>query len=178
MNKIIVIGCPGAGKTTFAEQLRDRIGLPLFYLDAIWHKPDRTHISREEYDMRLGEILALDSWIIDGNYSRTIERRLAACDTVFLFDLPVEVCLAGATARLGKERYDMPWIDTELDPRLKEEIEAFPTQNLPAIYALFERYSDKHVVVFKSREESDAYLKGCCKDIQAQTSDSAPVVRG
>ena len=101
MKKIIVIGCPGSGKTTFAEKLRDKIGMPLFYLDALWHKSDRTHISREEFDLRLGEILYRDSWIIDGNYSRTLERRIAACDTVFLFDLPVEACLAGAKARIG-----------------------------------------------------------------------------
>lgn len=57
MKKVIVIGCPGSGKTRFAEKLNKRIGLPLFYLDAIWHKPDRTHISREEYDQRLAEIM-------------------------------------------------------------------------------------------------------------------------
>ena len=96
MKKIIVIGCPGSGKTTFAEQLRDKLLLPLFYLDAIWHKPDRTHISREEFDARLGEMLAGESWIIDGNYSRTLERRIAACDTVIFFDLPTEICIAGA----------------------------------------------------------------------------------
>ena len=110
MKKVIVIGCPGAGKTTFAEALNKKTGIPLFYLDAIWHRPDRTHISREEYDARLGEILKLDSWIIDGNYSRTVETRMDACDTVFLFDLPVPVCLEGATSRLGKKRYDMPWV--------------------------------------------------------------------
>ena len=158
MKKIIVIGCPGAGKTTFSEKLRDKTGLPLFYLDAIWHKPDRTHISRDEYDARLAEILALDSWIIDGNYSRTLERRLAECDTVVLFDLPVEVCLDGAISRLGKERYDIPWIDTELDPKLKIEIETFSSKNLPEIYVLIEKYSNKTVVVFKSRAQADDYL--------------------
>ena len=158
MKKVIVIGCPGSGKTTFSERLRDKTGLPLFYLDAIWHKPDRTHISRDEYDARLGDILALDSWIIDGNYSRTLECRLAECDTVFLFDLPVEVCLDGAISRLGKERYDIPWIDTELDPWLKNEIEQFPSKNLPAIYELLEKYSDKTVVVFKSRAQTDEYI--------------------
>lgn len=161
MKKVIVIGCPGSGKTTFAEALQGRTGLPLYYLDAIWHKPDRTHISREEYDARLSEILETDAWIIDGNYSRTIERRLAACDTVFLFDLPVEVCLDGATARLGKARYDMPWIDTELDPGLKRAIEEFGTQNLPAIYALIDRYREgRIVVIFRSREEADGFLQG------------------
>lgn len=158
MKKIIVIGCSGSGKTTFAEKLRDKIGIELFYLDAIWHRPDRTHISREEYDARLSEILALDSWIIDGNYSRTIETRMAACDTVLLFDLPVEVCLEGAISRLGKARYDMPWIDTELDPKLKRDIEEFPSKKLPAIYALLDKYSDKNINIFKSREEADEFL--------------------
>ena len=159
MKRIIVIGCPGSGKTTFAEKLRDKLSLPLFYLDAVWHKPDRTHIPREEFDTRLGEILALDSWIIDGNYSRTLERRMVAADTVILFDLPTEVCLNGAISRLGKERYDMPWIDTELDPKLRTEIEEFNTKNLPTIYSLIEKHcADKTVAVFRSREESDGFI--------------------
>ena len=160
MKKIIVIGCPGSGKTTFAEKLRDKTGLPLYYLDAIWHKADRTHISREEYDARLSEILAHDLWIIDGNYSRTIESRILACDTVFLFDLPTSVCLDGAISRLGKGRYDMPWIDTELSPKFKSEIEEFPSKNLPTIYSLIDKYKEgRRVVIFKSREEADEFIE-------------------
>ena len=155
-----MIGCPGSGKTTFSERLRDRIGLPLFYLDAIWHKPDRTHISREEFDARLSEIGRLDEWIIDGNYSRTLETRIKMCDTVFLFDLPTEVCLQGAVDRLGKGRYDVPWIDTELDPRFRAEIEAFAEKSLPGIYALLDEYgAERQVVIFRSRAEADEYLK-------------------
>ena len=157
MKKAIVIGCPGSGKTTFAEKLKACSGLPLYYLDAVWHKPDRTHISRAEFDQRLAEILSEDAWIIDGNYSRTVEVRIQACDTVFLFDLPTEVCLQGAIDRLGKGRYDMPWIDTELDPKLKVEIEEFAEKNLPTIYELLEKYP-RDVVIFKTREETDAYL--------------------
>ena len=159
MKKIIVIGCPGSGKTTFAIKLAKRTGIPLFHLDAIWHKPDRTHITREEFDALMPEILAGDSWIIDGNYSRTVEGRIIAADTVILFDLPTEVCLEGATARLGVQRYDMPWIDTELDPRLKSEIEEFSKKNLPFIYELIEKHKDgKKIVIFKSREDAERLI--------------------
>ena len=159
MKKVIIIGCPGSGKTTFAEKLRDKTGLPLYYLDAIWHKPDKTHISREDFDDRIREIFAENEWIIDGNYSRTIEMRLKECDTVFLFDLPAEVCLQGATERLGKGRYDMPWIDTEIDPEFKREIERFSIDSLPEIYNLLEKHGqNKKIVVFKTREMADEFI--------------------
>ena len=95
MQKVLVIGCSGAGKSTFARRLRDATGLPLYYLDRLWHKPDRTHITREEFDRVLAEWLARPAWIIDGDYSRTLPQRLEACDTVFFLDFPLEVCLAG-----------------------------------------------------------------------------------
>ena len=63
--KIIIIGSPGAGKSTFARKLRDMTKLPLYYLDMLWHKPDGTNVSREEFDKGLREILNNDSWIMD-----------------------------------------------------------------------------------------------------------------
>ena len=164
MKRVAVIGCPGSGKTTFSEKLSKVTGLPLFYLDAIWHKPDRTHISREEFDERLAQILKSDELIIDGNYSRTVEIRIKSCDTVFLFDLPTEVCLQGAIDRLGKKRCDMPWIDTELDPKLREEIENFRHSVLPNIYALLEKYKKTAVItVFTDRSQADTYIEELMK---------------
>ena len=84
MRKVIVIGSPGAGKSTFARKLRDVSRLPLYYLDLLWHKEDRTNVTKEEFDQELQEILTKDAWIIDGNYKRTLEKRLEECDTVFL----------------------------------------------------------------------------------------------
>ena len=160
MKKIIVIGCPGSGKSTFARKLRDLIGLPLFYLDRIWHKPDRTTVSREEFDAALGDILSQDAWIIDGNYSRTLERRLAACDTVFLLDYPTEVCLAGAAARVGQVREEMPWTEETLDPEFARYIEAFAAAQLPRVYELLARYGEgREVLIFRSREETNAWLR-------------------
>ena len=161
MKRVIVIGCPGAGKSTFARKLRDRTGLPLHYLDRLWHKADKTHIPREEFDGRLADILTEDRWIVDGNYGRTLEMRLRYCDTVFLLDIEPEVCLAGVRSRIGCEREDMPWIETELDPEFQQQIEAFPSHELPGIYALLDRYRPgREVVIFRSREETEDYLSG------------------
>lgn len=160
MHRIIVIGCPGSGKTTFAEKLNKITAIPLYYLDAIWHKPDKSHITREDFDERMSEIFDTPEWIIDGNYNRTIEMRLRQCDTVFLFDLPTDLCIQGATERLGKERYDLPWIDKELTPEFRRSIEEFPLTSLPKIYELLEKYGDgKEITVFKSRDEANDYLK-------------------
>lgn len=159
MLKIIVIGSPGAGKSTFARKLRDATKLPLYYLDMLWHKPDRTNISREEFDARLGEIIRKDRWIIDGNYQRTLEIRLKECDTVFLLDFPLDICLFGAEARIGKKREDLPWIESELDIEFKQWIVDFSKNQLPKIYQLLEKYrSDKNIIIFKSRQEADDYL--------------------
>ena len=81
----MIIGSPGAGKSTFARKLKEMTGLPLYYLDMLWHKADRTNVSTEEFDKALQEIVQQDKWIIDGNYQRTLEIRLQECDTVFLW---------------------------------------------------------------------------------------------
>lgn len=157
MQKVIIIGCPGAGKSTFGRKLADVTGLPLHYLDMIWHRPDRTTVSREEFDKQLDSLLDGDRWIIDGNYIRTLPLRLFRCDTVFMFDLPLEICLAGAEERLGKERVDMPWTDTVLDEEFRQWILDFPKMQLPLINLFLDSYNGT-VVRFKSRREADEYI--------------------
>lgn len=157
--KIIVIGSPGAGKSTFSRRLRDITGLPLYYLDMINHKPDRTTATREEFDSRLDEILRTDEWIIDGNYQRTIEARLEKCDAVFLLDFPLDVCLAGAAARVGTKREDMPWVEEEFDEEFRQWIVDFPQEKLPEIYQMLDKYRGKNVMIFKSRRETEEYLQ-------------------
>lgn len=158
MKKVIVIGCSGAGKSTFSRMLRDKTGLKLYYLDMIWHKPDRTNVSEEEFDDKLREILCRDEWIIDGNYLRTLEMRLKECDTVFLFDFPTDVCLEGVRNRIGTVREDMPWVELEEDEEFMEWISNFSADKLPKVYELLKKYSDKDIYIFKNREEEYEYL--------------------
>ena len=159
MKKIVVIGCPGAGKSTFARALSAKTGIPLFYLDMIWHKEDRTNISRDEFDQRLGRIMSEDSWIIDGNYQRTMEWRIKECDTVFLLDFQKEICLEGAKNRVGKVREDMPWVEETLDEDFKMFIETFRLKVLTKIYCLLDAFKDKNIIIFKSREDVNSYIE-------------------
>ena len=160
MRKVIIIGCPGSGKTTFSRHLARITGLPLYHLDSIWHKLDRTNISKEDFVRRVEEIMTGDQWILDGNYGGTMETRLRRCDTVFLLDYPLEICLQGVRDRIGKPRPEMPWIEEEMDPEFRAFIESFPQTKLPHIYALLRRYGDgRQVIVFKSRGEADVFLK-------------------
>lgn len=157
--KIIVIGSPGAGKSTFARRLRDMTGLPLHYLDLLWHKPDRTNVSRDEFEAKLEEIFLTDRWIIDGNYQRTLERRLQMCDMVFLLVYPVEQCLAGALERVGRQREEIPWVEEILDEEFRQCIADFPKLQLPQIHALLRQYQDgREIVIFKSRDEAERWL--------------------
>ena len=161
MNKVIVIGCSGSGKSVFSRSFASLSGFPLYHLDNIWWREDGTNISRDEFDERLGEILDRDEWIIDGNYKRTMERRMAACDTVIFFDLPLEDCIEGIKARRGKPRPDMPWRgagDSD-DPEFMEFVKSFKDVQRPHVIELLEKYSDKRIVIFKSRDEADGFLR-------------------
>ena len=160
MKRIIVIGSPGAGKSTFARKLKEKTGLPLYYLDMIFHRPDRTTVTREEFDQRLQSILQTDSWIIDGNYQRTLPLRFEACTDVFFLDFPLDLCLEGAASRIGTVRDDMPWVEQEFDPEFRQYILDFPKDQLPQIYELIEKYRDsRRITVFHSREEMDKWFE-------------------
>lgn len=174
MLRALILGCPGSGKSFFARRLAAITGLPLYYLDQIWHRADRTTISRGEFDSRLAAILAPSRWIIDGNYQRTLPMRLAHCDSVFLFDLPLADCVAGAQGRIGQKRPDLPWVETEFDPDFRQWIIDFRTNELPAIMELLAK-ADCARVIFKSRLEADAWLRDMAmRQSQARTGKPAP----
>lgn len=158
--KIIVIGCPGSGKSTLSKELRDITGLPLFHLDSIWWKPDKSHISREEFDQKLDEILLTNRWIIDGDYSRTFETRFRSCDMAIFLDYPIDICMNGIKERIRRIRTDIPWSEQALDSELVKMVEHYETDNRPVILSLFEKYPDVIRLVFKSRLEAAKWMSG------------------
>ena len=158
-DKIIVLGCPGSGKSTFAKRLHARTGLPLIHLDNIWWKPDRTHISRDEFDMQLAVLLQGEKWIMDGDYSRTYEVRFRACDTIIFLDYSEEECMNGIIDRVGKSRTDIPWVEHRIDPELVELVRNYNRANRPILYSLMDKYPERQTLIFKTRSQTDDWLE-------------------
>ena len=161
MEKVIVIGCPGSGKSVFSAALSQKTGLPLCHLDMLYWNPDRTTVPREVFDDRLKSILDNDKWIIDGNYGRTMEIRMMAADTVFFLDYPTEVCIEGIYERRGKARPDIPWIEPEdeVDEEFLRSVKEYRDKSRPKVIELLEKYSYKSIIIFRDRIEADLYLK-------------------
>ena len=158
MKKVIILGCPGCGKSIFSIKLQEKTGLPLIHLDNVWWNSDRTHVSREEFDKRLSDIICGDEWIIEGDYSRTYEVRIKACDTVLFLDFDVETCLEGIRERVGKNRPDIPWVEERLDPELVRDVENYHKEKRPVLLKLLDNYPDKQIHVFTDRKQAYDWL--------------------
>ncbi len=157
--RIMITGCCGSGKSTLSRKVADRTRLPLFNLDMIWWRPDESHISREDFDRILAELTAGERWIIEGDYSRTYEARLRACDTLIFLDYDEETCMAGLRQRVGQKRSDIPWVERKLEQELVDLVNNYRQDKRPKLLSLLEQYPEKQVLVFHNRDEADAWLE-------------------
>ena len=160
MKKIIVIGCPGSGKSTFSKSLHNVTGIPLFHLDMMFWNGDKTTVEKSVFLERLLKVIQNSEWIIDGNYGATMDLRMQACDTIVFLDYPLDVCLNGIKERRGKPRTDMPWIENEgeEDIEFMEFIKNYNAESRPKVMKLLDKYSHKDIYIFNNRDEADKFL--------------------
>lgn len=165
MERIIIIGCGGAGKSTLARKLGEKTGIPVVHLDQIWWAPGHwQHLEREEFDRRLMEEVEKPRWILDGNFNRTLEVRLEKCDTVIYLDFSRMACLRSWMGRViknwGHARADMAEGCTEwFDPEMARWIWRFNRDNRQRYYGLLGGLEGKQVYILKNRREVERFLK-------------------
>lgn len=93
MRRVMVIGSPGAGKSTLARELAKVTDLPLRHLDAEYWLPGWIERDPAEWHAKQTALIAGDRWIIDGNYGASLPLRIAAADTIVWLDYPTWLCL-------------------------------------------------------------------------------------
>ena len=163
MNRILIIGCGGSGKSTLARALGKKLGIPVTHLDQLWWKPGWEENTTQQFDEKLAKVLATPSWIIDGNYSRTMEMRLEKCDTIIYLDFSRWACLWGMLQRViggyGKTRSDMtPGCPERLDLPFIKWIWGYNAHNRVRNYTWIAKARHAKAVVLKNRKEVNKFL--------------------
>lgn len=164
MERILVIGSPGSGKSTLARAMGEKLGLPVIHLDRLWWKPGWENYTKEEFDEMLDAVLGESRWIIDGNYSRTMPKRLEKCDTVIYLDFSRWVCLWGIFSRFlkgrGKTRPDLtPGCPERLDWEFTKYVWNFNRENRKRNYDILSRARHVEKVVLRNRREVRRFLE-------------------
>lgn len=164
MNKIMIIGSGGAGKSTLARKLGEKLNIEVFHLDSLLWRPNWEMVSREEQREIQNDLIKKEQWIIDGNYGGTMDVRLEAADTIIFMDFPRVICLYRAVKRYfqyrGKSRPDMvEGNDERLDWNFLKWIWNYPRDKRPGILKTLEWLAlQKQVVILHSPKEVENFL--------------------
>ncbi len=165
MERILIIGCGGAGKSTLARQLGEKLGIPVVHLDKLFWHPGWVESTQEEIDAKIRAELKKEQWIMDGNYGRTLPERLGYCDTVIYLDFSRSVCLLGVGKRIlttyGTVRPDMgPGCPERLDWDFLKWVWAFNARHREEYHRMLNAAEGIEAIVLKSRREVKRFLAG------------------
>ena len=163
MKRVAIVGSGGSGKSTFARALGERAGLDVFHLDRLFWKPGWVETPRDEWRTVQHDLVARDSWIIDGNYSGTLDIRLRAADTVFFFDFARLVCLRRAVWRSVRNHgkaIQAPGCPERLDLAFYRWIWNYPKTSRPVVIESIATHArNARVCVAKTRRDAALLLE-------------------
>ena len=164
MKRILVIGSGGSGKSTFAAKLGQLLNLEVFHLDKFYWRAGWVEPSKEEWLQTVTDLINRESWIIDGNYGGTLERRIQRCDTIIFLDLPRFLCMWRIVKRnLQYRRGGRPDMaegcPEKLDLEFVSWVWNYSRRSRPKIVALIRRHAgDKRVIWLRSKAEVKKFL--------------------
>ena len=164
MERILIIGCGGAGKSTLARQLGEKLKLPVVHLDSIFWLPNWVERDRDEFDELVRQELVKDRWIMDGNFNRTLPERVKYCDTIIYLDFSRMACLMGVLKRIittsGTVRPDMgAGCPERFDLEFLKWVWNFNGNKREKYYRLLNETQGVETIVLKNRRMVKRFLK-------------------
>ena len=164
MERIMIIGCGGSGKSSLARQLGEKTGLPVVHLDKLFWHPGWVESSKEEIDEKIMQIISEPRWILDGNYNRTLPKRLEKCDTVIYLDFSRFACLMGVVKRIlttfGTVRPDMAeGCPERFDWEFLRWVWNFSRKHREKYYRMLNETEGIEKIVLKNRRAVKQFLK-------------------
>ena len=177
MQRILVMGASGSGKSTFAQRLSLITGIPMVSLDALYWKPGWTPSDATEFEAHATEAAHQPRWIMDGNYtsSGAGDLRRSTADAVFWFDLPRRICMTGILARIatsyGRVRPEMaPGCPERLDVEFFRYVWTYRRLQRPKLLQYFEGLRpDQALICFTARAQADRYLTNVTPAVRAES---------
>ena len=164
LKKILVIGCCGAGKSTFSKKLQSIINLEIIHLDQYYHKPIWEETEQDEWKKIVNSLVQKPSWIMDGNYGGTFDVRFKEADTIIYLDYPILKCFWRVIIRIfkyhGVVRSDMAnGCKEQFDLEFLHFVLTFNSKFRKGIIQKLNLVKDeKKVRVFKTDKQADKFL--------------------
>lgn len=164
MKRILVIGSSGAGKSTFSRRLSKITGLPVIHLDTLFWNPGWVETPKDEWNKKVETALLGEEWIMDGNFSGTMEMRFKACDTAIFLDLPRAVCVYRILKRVATyqkgSRPDMAeGCGEKFDWEFIKWVWNYPKRSKPKVEELLKRFeNEKNIIRLSSKKEIENFL--------------------
>ncbi|HRD75408.1 MAG TPA: AAA family ATPase [Hyphomicrobiaceae bacterium] len=174
--RILILGSSGAGKSTLADEIGRKLTLPVIHLDKEFWLPGWVEPEKPVWRVKVAELVQRDAWVMDGNYSATLDIRLPRADAIIWLDLSRRVCLSSAIwrtlASFGRTRPDMaPGCPERIDiPFFTDWIWNYPTRSRPGTLALIERersLGERRTIVLGSRAEVRRFVAGLPSSLSA-----------
>ncbi|WP_294133323.1 DNA topology modulation protein [uncultured Clostridium sp.] len=164
MKRVIVIGCGGAGKSTFSRNLSDKLDIPVYHLDKLFWNRGWISTPQDEFDNKIQELANRDKWIIDGNYIRTFDMRAERADTIIFINMPTYVCFYRVIKRRvmykDKSRPDMAEGCPEgIDFEFFKWVLTYNKKIRPRILEKLKKYNDKTVIILNSEKEVKDFIE-------------------